>query len=45
MRPGHGRRGVRQLAMANLPGEGGTVDLVNHPADQMDRDGKLPENQ
>lgn len=33
-----------QLAMANLPKDG-RVDLVNHPDDQVDRDGKLPENQ
>jgi hypothetical protein len=33
-----------QLAMANLPKDG-RVDLVNHPDDQVERDGKMPENQ
>jgi hypothetical protein len=34
-----------RLAMAELPSAGGAVELVNHPSDQVARDGKLPENQ
>jgi hypothetical protein len=34
-----------RLALDNLPSVGGTVEVVNHPADQVARDGALPENQ
>ena len=34
-----------RLALEVLPGTGGTVTFVNHPQDQVLRDGQLPENQ
>ena len=34
-----------KLALEVLPSTGGTVTFVNHPADQVLRDGQLPENQ
>ena len=40
-----GAEAFTQLALANLPGEGGTVEVVNHPTDQVARGGKMPENQ